>query len=384
MAGSDALPQLPTLRRDYACPDGSRVSETIHRARLAADDPACAGCPHANDTASRTLEFDRGNIRGRYLNTIDRGTVRSWCRAIAASLLSDSPAQPPKVVVGHDERSSSPDLAVSLRELAIAGCEVIDIGRTLRPLLDFAVRRVSADAGLLVTGGTRPAGWTGLDIVGRGARPWSWPGTAKEACSGATNRIGRRAGKLIGSRVDTYYIEDLRQTAHGLRPITTVVFCQSTAAVNIACELAAAWPGETHVDRISSTEIDNAANTLRQLRYRGFPAFDLAVFVSADGRQATVLDETGRVVEPASLAAGLAELSGGIVEHTSPDCGNPLPTEEELDQSTKGWLVGDDLFWGHDDRGYCRRDAFWVMGQLVQRLSISDLPASQVFRNQAD
>lgn len=382
MSESDSLPLLPALRPDFQCHHGSdTVSEAVHRARLAADDPACVGCPHGHPQRPSRLEFDDGNVRGRYLNVIDRGQVRQWCRSIASTLLQQATSgTQPVVVVGHDERASSPDLAVSLQELSLSGCEVIDIGRTLRPLLDFAVRRAGADAGLMITGGRRPAGWTGVDLVGRGARPWSWPGRAEAACGASSERVGRVAGKTKAGRIDGKYLEDLKQSAHGLRPLTSVVFCQSPVAVSISCDLASVWPGETYVDRITSAEANDVERTLRALRYRGYPAFDVAAVVSVDGRDLVVLDENAQPVAASELMRGLAELHGDPVEIKS-EC---VERDEQIDADEfDGWTLSGTSIWSPDDQRAIRRDAFWVLTQLMQRLSVSDLTVSQVFQTRA-
>lgn len=384
MSQIEKLPILPASNRSFEChQDGGPVTETVHRARLAADDPACVGCPHGVSDSGKQFAFDGGNVRGLYLNTIDRRVVRSWCRSLAAQLMSDwnDGKRRPQVVVGHDERSSSPDLAVCLNEISLGGCDVIDIGRTLRPELDLAVRRAAADAGVMITGGHRPAGWTGIDVVGRGARSWSWPGRAEASMTSLATRQVRTAGSRTSAQIDSHYLEDLKSTAHGLRPMTGIILCQSALAALHCSELASAWPGQTLVDRVSQTEAVDIESTVRGFRYQGFPAFDFAAVLSADARNALFLDESGQPIPHVALATGLAELDGRAIANIN---GNRVDAttriEEEVESATDGaWLIEPNGVSGVDAAGLRRRDGLWLVMQVVRRLSVSDLVASHVF-----
>ena len=361
------------------------MTEVVHRARLAADDPDCVGCPHGRGDSREPFEFDRGNIRGSYLNSVDRAVVRKWFRSLARHLSqSDSGGVRPKVVCGHDERSSSPDLVVNAREITLAGCDVLDVGRTTGPLVDFAVRRAGADAGVLITGGNRPAGWTGVDLVGRGARPWSWPGQAEEACTGHEERLSRRAGQSQTGSIDARYLEDLQLAAHGLRPLTAIVLCQTAKSALLCTELAAHWPGQTLVDRVSRHEARDVVGTVQSMRYRGFPSFDMAALISLDCRELTIVDEAGQIIAPRDLVFGLAELGGSTGCKYDEREWTQAITEEEIDAvDCAAWRLDRGVVTGVDSHGFRRRDAFWLLSQVMQRLSVSDQIASHVFRNRS-
>ncbi len=76
------------------------------------------------------------------------------------------------VVVGRDGRLSSPGLASGIAEgLLDAGCAVLDVGRVPTPTLYWAVRRLGAGGGVMVTASHNPPEWNGFKLVGRDAKP---------------------------------------------------------------------------------------------------------------------------------------------------------------------------------------------------------------------
>lgn len=78
-----------------------------------------------------------------------------------------------KVVVGRDARLSSPDLARALiAGLLGTGCEVIDIGVVTTPMVYFAVKRLQAAGGVVVTASHNPSQYNGLKLR-KSALPFS-------------------------------------------------------------------------------------------------------------------------------------------------------------------------------------------------------------------
>ena len=71
-----------------------------------------------------------------------------------------------KVVVGHDNRHSSKDLHAAVIEGLIAtGCDVVDIGEVVTPLLYFACRYWQMDGGVMVTASHNPPQYNGFKLV---------------------------------------------------------------------------------------------------------------------------------------------------------------------------------------------------------------------------
>jgi phosphomannomutase/phosphoglucomutase len=71
-----------------------------------------------------------------------------------------------QVVVGHDNRKSSPELHSAIIEgLTSTGCDVVDIGEVVTPLLYFACRYWKIDGGVMVTASHNPPQYNGFKLV---------------------------------------------------------------------------------------------------------------------------------------------------------------------------------------------------------------------------
>jgi len=71
-----------------------------------------------------------------------------------------------QVVVGHDNRKSSPELHAAVIEgLTSTGCDVVDIGEVVTPLLYFACRYWQIDGGVMVTASHNPPQYNGFKLV---------------------------------------------------------------------------------------------------------------------------------------------------------------------------------------------------------------------------
>ena len=77
-----------------------------------------------------------------------------------------------RIIVAHDVRESSPELASAVLDGAtIAGAEVTYIGHSTTPLFYYAVKESGADGGIMITASHNPKEYNGLKIVGKGASP---------------------------------------------------------------------------------------------------------------------------------------------------------------------------------------------------------------------
>ncbi len=69
------------------------------------------------------------------------------------------------VVVGRDGRASSPSLQEAVIEgLVETGCHVLNIGLVATPVLYYAVKRLRADGGVMVTASHNPPEWNGIKL----------------------------------------------------------------------------------------------------------------------------------------------------------------------------------------------------------------------------
>jgi phosphomannomutase len=128
----------------------------------------------ARDLADRftgLLQFGTAGLRGALgggPNRMNRAVVIRAAAGLGAYLrdeLADA-GLPPRVVVGYDARHRSADFARdSAAVLTAAGLDVLLMPRPLpTPVLAFAVRDLSADAGIMVTASHNPAADNGYKV----------------------------------------------------------------------------------------------------------------------------------------------------------------------------------------------------------------------------
>ena len=126
------------------------------------------------DRMSGMLQFGTAGLRGALgagPNRMNRAVVIAAAAGLAAYLTSLSKS--PLVVVGHDARTHSDVFAVDTCAVIVAaGGRAMLLPRTLpTPLVAYAVRRLGADAGVMVTASHNPPQDNGYKVyVGDGAQ----------------------------------------------------------------------------------------------------------------------------------------------------------------------------------------------------------------------
>ena len=134
----------------------------------------------------------------------------------------------PKVVVGHDYRSYSPEVRDALAQgLVQAGCHVFDIGLALTPTAYFAQYALDVPAVAMVTASHNENGWTGVKMGAK--RPLTFGPDEitrlKEIVLGgkAQPRPGGSHTQVPGMR--ERYLDDLAKGHRLSRPIRVLVAC---------------------------------------------------------------------------------------------------------------------------------------------------------------
>ncbi|MDA1014802.1 MAG: hypothetical protein O3A00_10170 [Planctomycetota bacterium] len=340
--------ELPVARESlnsklYICPNETHpITRAVHLSRLAAYYPKCGTCPLRTDagqlprhTASQMESAQRRvqrpslvtteSLRGTYLNEVTRTQSREIAAALAALLWQDAPLVAtlradqlvgrarPLVVVGHDERTSSPDIVTgAVSALRRMGCNVIDIGVAVRPTFWFAVNHLSAAAGLFVSGSGCDPSWTGFDFCGRGGTPWS-------DCSVLENRLRRiesqldqpisratrRAGNIRLFNTFVPYEAGLWKHFHALRPLNVVVGTSQGITIELLQRLFGKLPCRLHACRFPLRKRDPsnaedrdvatvADEVLRRSAHFGFVIDD-------DGQRCSLIDDNGQLVDAGGL-----------------------------------------------------------------------------------
>jgi phosphomannomutase/phosphoglucomutase len=141
----------------------------------------------------------------------------------------------PKVVVGHDYRSYSPEVRDALSAgLQDAGCHVFDIGLALTPTAYFAQYALDVPCVAMVTASHNENGWTGVKM---GAdRPLTFGPDEitrlKEIVLGGLGKTRSGGGVTQVPGMRERYLDDLTKGHRLSRPIRVLVACgNGTASV---------------------------------------------------------------------------------------------------------------------------------------------------------
>jgi phosphomannomutase len=117
---------------------------------------------------ARLACFKAYDVRGRVPDEIDTALARKIGRAYTAFTGAR------RVVVGHDIRPSSPELARAVADgLNEAGADVVDIGLCGTEHVYFATFHLELGGGIMVTASHNPKDYNGLKLVREGSRPIS-------------------------------------------------------------------------------------------------------------------------------------------------------------------------------------------------------------------
>ena len=120
-----------------------------------------------NNTANikiNALGFREYDARWLYPNDINLKGIENLGIGLGTQITNKTKKNP-RVIVGHDYRSYSEEIKVSLiTGLISSGCNVEDIGLSLSPMVYFAQFELKADGIAMVTASHNENGWTGVKM----------------------------------------------------------------------------------------------------------------------------------------------------------------------------------------------------------------------------
>jgi phosphomannomutase len=274
------------------------------------------------------------DIRGVVGEQLDAPTVRDIGAAVARLLVGESSpdARPSAVVVGHDMRDSSPELAAAFAEgVTDQGLDVVSIGLASTDMLYFASGRLGLP-GAMFTASHNPARYNGIKLCRGGAAPIGQD-TGLEAIRAAVE-AGVPAGPGGGTVTTRDFLADYAQFLHGLvdlsasRPLRVVVDAGNGMGGHTVPAVFASLPHELvpMYFELDGTFPNHEANPLDpanlvDLQKRMVTeGADIGVAFDGDADRCFVVDERGEPVSPSAITAlvatrELAKAPGAAVIH---------------------------------------------------------------------
>ena len=112
--------------------------------------------------------FREYDIRGVVGRDLTADVAEAIGHAYAVYLKSQSPnsSAPLPVIVGQDNRESSPEMGQAVRRsLAASGCQVIDLGTVITPVFYYARVHERIDGGVMITASHNPPEFNGFKLA---------------------------------------------------------------------------------------------------------------------------------------------------------------------------------------------------------------------------
>lgn len=210
-------------------------------------------------------------------------------------------------VIGYDNRKTSLDFKnAAATGLLSAGCNVIDIGLTLSPVLYFAQHHYHCPGGLIVTASHNPDDWSGMKLADGLSRTLG-PAEMKELFQLVVSgeRV-RGSGKYESREVRSAYIERLTDGVKLARPLKVVVECGNGGAGVFAYEILQRIgcltfqlycdPDTSYPNYFPNPSNLKARKRLREMVTHPYIQADIGLGFDGDGDRIGVQDGQGRDV----------------------------------------------------------------------------------------
>ncbi len=248
--------------------------------------------------------FRQYDIRGIVGEDLDAGVAEAVGRAYGSDLRARTGKASPRVVVGEDNRPSSPVLRAGLAGgLRSSGCDVIRLNTVPTPVAYFAEHEYAADGAVQITGSHNPAEYNGIKMTMGGA---SLHGGAIQALLRRIREgdLESGDGALDERDVLPAYVADVAGRFCLARPVKAVVDCGNGTGSVVAVELLEAVGADViplycesdgtfpnhHPD---PTVDENVRDMIAAVRAHGA---DLGIGFDGDADRIGVVDDRGDIV----------------------------------------------------------------------------------------
>jgi len=183
--------------------------------------------------------FRAYDIRGIMGESLDGKVAEAVGKGFGTWLRRSTQSPQPLIIVGRDNRFGSDRLSTKLTEgLVSTGCNVIDIGLAVTPLVHFATIKYNTDAGIIVTASHNPKEFNGFRFDLRNAVPF-YGEQLLEIKSLAEKEDFEQGIGRVTYKEDVFreYISDVKSRIKISRPLNIVIDCGNGASSKFAVEM---------------------------------------------------------------------------------------------------------------------------------------------------
>ncbi|HKK93661.1 MAG TPA: phosphomannomutase/phosphoglucomutase [Longimicrobiales bacterium] len=247
--------------------------------------------------------FRQYDIRGIVGEDLDADVARGVGRAFASMVRAEG-VDAPTVVVGRDNRPSSPALAEALIDgLRASGADVVDIGTVPTPMVWWAEKMLDGvDGAIQVTGSHNPAEWNGIKMSMGSSVYGERIQEIRRRIYGGDYVDG--AGEVTTRDVYDDYVEDVVGRFDLPRSVKVVVDCGNGSGALVAvrmlealgaevvplyCESDGTFPNHHPDPTVDAYLVDMIA----RVRETGA---ELGIAFDGDADRIGAVDENGRIV----------------------------------------------------------------------------------------
>lgn len=254
--------------------------------------------------------FKAYDIRGVYERDFDSSNVWKIGFFLPRLLKAD------RVLVGRDDRASSPEIFKALCDgITAGGADVVSIGQATTPTIYFATATLGFDAAVQITASHNPPEYNGLKVCKTGALPVDYANGLAELeqmCATQETVPAQKRGTISELDVRGNYLDFLQQYLPDLSKFKIGIDCSNGMAGLLIKDLLGSRP-KYIFDTIDGTFPNHPPNPLEEENCADLKKLvlenklDIGLIFDGDADRVMFVDERGRYVQPDLITAVLAE-----------------------------------------------------------------------------
>ncbi len=256
--------------------------------------------------------FKTYDVRGIYPQEIDEEATYLVSRAFTTFLDKKGA----RVAVARDGRKSSPSLYEKVcKGILESGGDVLDMGVSNTPLLNFAVADYSLDGGVMITASHNSSQFNGMKLIKKEALQVYGDDIEEIGIIAENKEFIKGKGSMIALNPLFRYIEHISSICGDVGNFKVVIDCGNGVGAITAKPVFSHFSTKTvfmyeEVDGSFPNHDPNPhdLNNLKSLQKRVIEEeADLGVFFDGDADRSIMVDERGEVIPPDTLLSLLAE-----------------------------------------------------------------------------